>query len=203
MIQAIPKLLNFEAFLDCHPEDGAIYELINGEMVAVNPTGKHEEVIAFLVAELNFELRRRVLPYFLPRTCTIKPNVPNTGYKPDVAVLDRTALPLEPLWEKSSTITSGDSVQLVIEVVSTNWGDDYGHKLTDYETLGIPEYWIVDYLALGGRRYIGFPKQPTVTVYELVESEYQMHQFRGNDLIISPTFPGLHLTAEQIFKAGQ
>jgi Uma2 family endonuclease len=61
----------------------------------------------------------------------------------------------------------------------------------------------VDYLALVGRSHIGFPKRPTVTVYELVESEYQMHQFRGNDRIISQTFSGLHLIAEQIFQAGQ
>jgi Protein of unknown function (DUF820). len=46
-------------------------------------------------------------------------------------------------------------------LVSTNWRDDYGYKLVDYEALGISEYWIADYLGLGGRRYIGNPKQPT------------------------------------------
>jgi len=76
-------------------------------------------------------------------------------------------------------------------------------KLVDYETFGVPEYWIVDYLALGGRRYIGNPKQPTISVYYLVDGEYQVNLFRGNDRIISPTFPELNLTAEQIFQAGQ
>jgi len=33
-------------------------------------------------------------------------------------------------------------------------------KLADYEALGIVEYWIVDYLALGASRYTGKPKQP-------------------------------------------
>lgn len=46
---------------------------------------------------------------------------------------------------------------LVVEVVSTNWHDPYARKLEDYEALGILEYWIVDYQALGGRRFIGFP----------------------------------------------
>ena len=36
--------------------------------------------------------------------------------------------------------------------------------------MGIAEYWIVDYLGLGGRRCIGSPQQPTVTVGELVRS---------------------------------
>ena len=101
------------------------------------------------------------------------------------------------------------SVRLLIEVVSTNWRDDYASKLVDYETFGVPEYWIVDYLALGGRRYIGNPKQPTISVYYLVDSEYQVNLFRGSDAcggklrIISLTFPELNLTAEQIFQAGR
>jgi Uma2 family endonuclease len=68
--------------------------------------------------------------------------------------------------------------------------------------LGIPEYWIVDYLALGGRKFIGNPKQQTISVYQLIDGEYQVTQFRGNDRIVSLTFPELNLTAQQIFDAG-
>jgi len=88
----------------------------------------------------------------------------------------------------------------VIEVVSTNWQDDYLTKQAEYETLGISEYWIVDYAALGGRRFIGNPKRPTVTVYRLVEAEYQVSQFRGTDRISSALFPNLTLTAEQVMQ---
>jgi Uma2 family endonuclease len=90
-----------------------------------------------------------------------------------------------------------------VEVVSTNWHDDYALKLEDYETMGIQEYWIADYLGLGGRRYIGNPKQPTLSVYQLVNGEYQIRQFRGNERIESRTFPQLNLTAQQIFSAGE
>lgn len=38
----------------------------------------------------------------------------------------------------------------VIEVVSTNWKDDYLTKLAEYEDLGVLEYIIVDYAAFGG-----------------------------------------------------
>ncbi len=64
----------------------------------------------------------------------------------------------------------------------------------------IPEYWIVDYAALGARKFIGNPKQPTLSIYELVDGEYQIAQFRGDDRIVSPTFPDLNLTANQIFQ---
>ena len=77
-------------------------------------------------------------------------------------VLDDNAMENEPIWNKHSTITQGTSIKLAIEVVSTNWQDDYLMKLGEYEKLGINEYWIVDYLGLGGRRYIGDPKQPTI-----------------------------------------
>jgi Uma2 family endonuclease len=36
-----------------------------------------------------------------------------------------------------------------------------------------------------------------------VDGEYQFQQFRGNERIISPTFPELNLTAEQVFNAGE
>jgi nicotinamidase-related amidase len=77
----------------------------------------------------------------------------------------------------------------VVEVVSTNWQNDYARKVEDYEALGISEYWIVDYLGLGGKRYIGSPKQPVITIYQLVEGTYQGQQFRKSDRLISQTFP--------------
>jgi Uma2 family endonuclease len=84
--------------------------------------------------------------------------------------------------------------------VSTNWRDDYFKKFADYEALGIPAYWIVDY-ALGGRRFIGNPKQPTLSVCKLIDGEYEVKVFRGGDRILTPTFPDLQLTADQIFTA--
>ncbi len=68
---------------------------------------------------------------------------------------------------------------LVIEVVSTNWRDDYRIKLNEYKTLGVQEYWIVDYAGLGGIQYIGSSKQPTVTIHRLFDGEYQAQQYQG------------------------
>jgi len=106
----------------------------------------------------------------------------------------------EPKWAKESTVSSAATIPLVIEVVSTNWRDDYHKKLADYEEMGIPEYWIVDYAALGGKDLIGDPKQPTITVYSLNEGEYRTTKFRSSEHIYSPTFPELNLTAGEIFR---
>jgi len=65
----------------------------------------------------------------------------------------------------------------------------------------IPEYWIVDYAALGAKKFIGDPKQPTISIYHLIDQEYQVTQFRNSEVIISPTFPDLSLTANQIFNS--
>ncbi|WP_365974370.1 Uma2 family endonuclease [Moorena sp. SIO4G3] len=65
--------------------------------------------------------------------------------------------------------------------------------------LGVPEYWIVDYLGIGGRDYIGKPKQPTITILTLLDDEYQKQLFRNNDGLVSKVFPDLSLTANHIF----
>lgn len=204
MVQAVPQLMTLDNFLDWYPDGYGRYELWNGVVIELQPTGTHEQVGGFLGMKLGVEIDLLAFPYIIPRQAIVKPiETDKSGYNPDVIVLDQLALDEEPLWKKRSTITQGTSVRVVIEVVSTNWRDDYGHKFIDYEALQIPEYWIVDYLGLGGRRYIGSPKQPTISVYQLIDGEYQVQQFRDGDRIISIAFPDLTLTAEQIFAAGQ
>jgi Uma2 family endonuclease len=167
------------------------------------PKGKHSEVAGFISGELFLEIRRLQLPYFIPKECIVKSDSDNSGYEPDVIVLDRKATLLEPRWERESIITMSQSVRLVIEVVSTNWQDDYLTKLRDYEALGIQEYWIVDYLGLGGRLHLGYPKRPTLSVHQLVDGEYEVQRFREVERIESYLFAELNLTAKQVFRAGE
>ena len=164
------------------------------------PVGDHEFVIGFLARKISGELDRLNLSYLIPKTTLIKTPKSESAYSPDILLLNPANLPNEPLWKKESTITQAASVPLVIEIVSSNWQTDYTHKTNDYESMGISEYWIVDYGAFGGKRFIGNPKQPTISIYSLVDDEYIVNQFRGNDLIISPLFPELKLTLSQILQ---
>ncbi|MBW4561443.1 MAG: Uma2 family endonuclease [Mojavia pulchra JT2-VF2] len=203
MTQAIPKLVTFEEFVDWLPENSGVrYELHNGNIVEMaQPVGEHEEVKGFLTIKLSASIDRLNLPYVIPNQAIVRPSGKDSGYFPDVLVLNRANLANEPLWKKESTVSLGASIPLVIKVVSTNWRDDYHLKYADYEEMGIPEYWIVDYAALGGRNFIGNPKQPTISVCSLVDEEYQISKFRDGDRIISQTFPELNLTPNQIFQA--
>jgi Uma2 family endonuclease len=203
MTQTLNKQVTFDEFIEWYPEKSGIkYELHNGVIIEMpKATGKHSKVAGFISGELFLEIRRCKFPYFIPKECVVKAAL-EAGYEPDTIVLDeRKVANNESRWEKESIITQGTSVRLIVEVISTNWSDDYALKLEDYELLGIQEYWIVDYLGLGGRKFIGNPKQPTISVYTLIEGEYQVKQFRGSDRVVSPTFPELNLTAQQIFNA--
>ncbi|MBD2500773.1 Uma2 family endonuclease [Anabaena azotica] len=200
MFQPLVEPITFAEFLEWKPENGR-YELHKGIIVEMQPTGEHELVRGFLIRELYFEIRRLRLAYSIPSQALVKAVDKKSGYIPDVLVLNLPNLVNEPLWKKSSTVSQAESIPLIVEVVSTNWRDDYFLKFGEYEEIGITEYWIVDYAGLGGKRFIGSSKQPTISVYVLVEGEYQLTQFRGNDRIQSSIFPELKLTAEEIFQA--
>jgi Uma2 family endonuclease len=204
MTQALPKLVNFEEFVEWLPENSAVrYELHNRNIIEIiQPVGEHQEVTGFLTIAIAVQINHLGLPYGIPNQAIVRPPEKNSGYLPDVLVLNRANLVNETLWQKQSVLSLGASIPLVIEVVSTNWRDDYYLKYADYEEMGIPEYWIVDYAALGGRNFIGNPKQPTISVCNLVDGEYQVLKFRENDRSVSQTFPDLNLTANQIFGAG-
>ena len=191
------QLLTFEQFIKQLPDEGR-YELVNGEIVQILPIRLHEDVADFLIKQFDREVDRIPLNYrvsgrFMLRTLTS--NGKEQGRHPDVTVVDKTLWKSKPFAYTALT----EPPQLVVEVVSTNWEDDYIDKLDEYQRLGISEYWIVDYLALGSRNYLGNPKEPTVFVYLLEENGvYQMTAYRGTERIISRTFPELALTAEQV-----
>lgn len=202
MIQALRKLVTFEDFAAWRPESGR-YELHDGVIVEMaQPTGDHEDIVGFLALEISADIKRLNLPYYIPKTVLVKPPESESAYSPDILIINRPNLVNEPLWKKESTVSQSASIPLVIEVVSSNWRDDYYKKLADYEAIGIAEYWIIDYAAFGAKKFIGNPKLPTISIYRLIDGEYQATQFTGDANIVSPTFPELNLTAEQIFQAG-
>ncbi|MGJ5675351.1 MAG: Uma2 family endonuclease [Nostochopsis sp.] len=204
MTQALPKPITVEEFAAWYPENPQRrYELYNGVIVEMPlPVGEHEEVVLFLVEKITLEYNRLNLAFGIPKTVLVKPLQNESSYSPDILLLNRSNLVNEPIWRKESIITQAASIPLIVEVVSNNWRNDYYKKYADYEEMGIREYWIVDYAALGGREFIGKPKQPTILVCCLDEGEYRISKFRGSDRIVSPTFPEINLTAEQIFLAG-
>jgi Uma2 family endonuclease len=198
MIYSLPKLLTFEQFV-IEYGDNPRYELIDGELRDMEPTGPHEEVAGNIAGRIYGEILQSNLNWLIPKTCLIKPPYAEaTALRPDVIVLDKAKLSQEPIWQKEPIISYGNTIQLVAEVVSTNWQDDYARKVEEYAFLEIPEYWIVDFRALGGWQFIGNPKQPTFTVCQLVDGVYQQQKYRLGNTISSALFPNLRLKLDDI-----
>ncbi|NEP06137.1 MAG: Uma2 family endonuclease [Okeania sp. SIO2G4] len=193
--------LTFDQFIENYPDDGKFYELVNGEIVEMRATRNHDDVADFIADSFKEEIKRLNLNYVVKNTAVIKTLTVDKieqGRKPDVSVINRD------VWRanRATYAALDEPIQLAVEVVSTNWEDDYVDKFEEYQSLGILEYWIVYYLAIGGRKYLGKPKFPSVFVYILnQESQYNMTQFRSNEKIVPLTFPELSLTAEEILNA--
>ena len=192
------KTLTFEEFIVQYG-DNPRYELIDGELRDMDPTGPHEGVAGTLAGRIFVEILRTNLKWIVPKNCLIKPPAAEaTALRPDVIVLDEDKLSLEPLWQQEPIICNGSTVKLVVEVISTNWQDDYARKVEEYAFLGIPEYWIVDYRGLGGIAFIGKPKKPMFTVCRLVGDEYVQQQYVLGERIVSPLFPRLDLRLDDV-----
>lgn len=198
--------MTFEEFLQWDDGSDRSFELIDGIPVPVDePNANHEDVADDLCDLLKAHCSDRKLPYVPKRLKQVRfktlPGKKEKSRKPDIVVFAQAE------WQKMKGLFKSAAAYvcppMVIEVVSNNWRDDYLTKLAEYGELGVSEYWVVDYAAIGERLYIGNPKQPTISIYTLDESgEYQLAQFRGNDLIFSPLFPDLNLSAEQVLKVG-
>ena len=198
MTYTASKTLTVADFLTQY-QNNPRYELADGELIDMEPTGPHETVSGKLAIKIGIAITTAQHPWFIPRNCLIRPFIETaTARRPDIIVLDETQIVNEPYWEKEPVITLGRSIKLVVEVVSTNWETDYARKVEEYALLGIPEYWIVDYRGLGGIAFIGKPKQPTFTVCQLNGEEYSQQQYRLGQTITSTLLPNLQMRLDEI-----
>lgn len=201
MIAIAQKPLTFTEFLDWDDNSGRSFELVRGVAMPLSePTAKHEDVVDGLCRLLVDHCKELELPYIPRQGKQVRLNKAKgeneSSRKADIVVFAKDE------WQRMRQSTASAAAYipppLVIEVVSTNWRDDYRIKLNEYETLGIVEYWIVDYAGLGGVQYIGSPKQPTVTINNLIDGEYHPQRYQRDNKIVSPMFSSLSLTTEQI-----
>lgn len=201
MVAIVKEQLTFEEFLNWDDGSGRSFELINGVVMPLSePTAKHEDVVDGLCRLLIDHCQSLKFPYVPRQSKQVRlasaAGENESSRKADMVVFAKAEW--DRMRQSSASAAAHIPPPLVIEVVSTNWRDDYRIKLNEYETLGVVEYWIVDYAGLGGVQYIGSPKQPTITINHLIEGEYQAQRYQGETPILSPTFPQLELTIVQI-----
>lgn len=203
MYATVTQPLTFEEFLAWDDRSGKEFELVDGFPVPLSePNADREDLIERLCTYIENHCQANDLPYVSRQSkqvrLKIEPGAKEKSRKADIVIFAREE------WQRMKTRSSFAAAYIpppgVIEVVSNNWKDDYLTKVAEYEDLGVLEYIIVDHAAFGGIRFIGSPKQPTITIYQLEDREYLPGKvFRGQERIDSRLFPNIPLTAEQIF----
>lgn len=181
--------LTFEEYLTHNDGTDQRYEFVQGELVEMPPaTGKHEAIITLLLVCLFLEIKRQQYPYHA-RPNGIEFFTGTRTRRPDVSVISEEQ---KVKIEQTSAILYTPPL-LAIEVISPDYRDvDIKDKLVEYQSLGIPEYWTVDWNCLS----------PNVTVRILsIEGFYTEKVFTGLDKITSPMFPELELTVVDLLDA--
>jgi Uma2 family endonuclease len=197
MTQAKPRFRTIEDYLKYDDGTETRRELVDGELVEMPPESRlNHEIASFLFeAFIRLGISSRLLTIGV-QIAVMRQKA--TARQPDFVVLsEECANALK--GAKSDVITlEMPAPSLVVEVVSPgepgsdNYDRDYIEKPKEYAARGISEYWLID------------PNRSVVIVLVLDGKEYrEIGQFRGNDRIVSPTFPELQLMAEQILNAGQ
>lgn len=188
MVQAKPRFLSFEDYLTYDDGSGLLCELFNGELIPVPPeSGENVEIAgALFLAFVAILGRKQVRGHGLELEVRGEPK----NRYPDLTILREEHIAL--LKPRNTIRLTMPPPLLVVEVVSPGAIQrerDYIAKRSQYQDLGINEYWIVD------------PPEKTVTVLEMIATGYQeVGVFRGDESVSSPTFPMLVLQVDEIFS---
>ncbi|MGF1601342.1 MAG: Uma2 family endonuclease [Thermosynechococcaceae cyanobacterium] len=186
MIQAKPRFLSFEDYLDYDDGTEHLYELFNGELIEVPPeSGQNVQIANRLFLQFAGLLGSdRIRGHGLELEVWGEPK----NRYPDLTVLRPEHV--TQLQQRNTIRLSMAPPLLVAEVVSPGELQrerDYTAKRQQYEALAVPEYWIID------------PILETVTILELRNQIYTQHQILQNDHPLqSPLFQNLDLTVEQL-----
>ncbi|HBE21560.1 MAG TPA: hypothetical protein DEG17_03550 [Cyanobacteria bacterium UBA11149] len=196
MTIATDRQITLEEYLNYDDGTDTRYELVDGVLVEMGAESTlNTQIAIFLVATLL----QMGIPYY------------RLGIKQKIAVSSREVTARDPdlILHSDASIQAIDGLKqalldldmpspiLVVEVVSPgepgekNYDRDYIEKRREYGERGIPEYWIID------------PYHQVVLVLTLQGKSYQEKRFSGQEVLVSPTFPYLNITAEQVLRAGR
>jgi Uma2 family endonuclease len=132
-----PKVLTYEEWLKL-PEAEGIEEVVNGEIRKMPPNKiLHADTVENLADLLKASVDRRTIQVRVSTFGLVIRRDPLTTRVPDIAVFVRSNVV-----EQDGYIHSAP--ELVVEVLSpANTRAEREDKLKDYESLGVPEVWVV------------------------------------------------------------
>ena len=181
LTESEPRLYTWDDFVLLDDEDKR--ELIDGRLVEVEvPTKEHEFVVM-------------MLGYFLVGWARQRGGmVLGSGYKVKIGK-DRGVMPdvqyYRPGRNPSSQGLAEGAPDLAVEVISPSSGRlDRKVKFAWYQSIGTPEYWIVDLPA----RFL--------TRHLLVDGRYVVAgSFDDTEVLAPETFPGLEIPLAEVFPS--
>ncbi|ELP52496.1 MAG: Uma2 family endonuclease [Microcystis aeruginosa Ma_MB_F_20061100_S19] len=186
MVVTKEKLYTFAEYLNYQDCTDDKYELFNGELISMPPaSGFHSLILRYIFKVLEREIERLQLDWqVMPATVGIRTDKAKSRI-PDLMIL--TAEQCQEIRNMTTAVIEFPPL-LVVEIVSpNNADDDYRYKRSEYAVRGIPEYWIIDPIAL------------KISVLNLISGFYELAEFNNEDRIISVTFPDLQLTPQMVF----
>jgi Uma2 family endonuclease len=132
-----PKLLTYEEWLKL-PEAEGIEEVVNGEIRRMPPNKiLHADTVENLADILWASVNRKTIQVRVSTFGLVIRRDPLTTRVPDIAVFIRSQVV-----EQDGYIHSAP--ELIVEVLSpANTRAERSEKLKDYESLGVPEVWVV------------------------------------------------------------
>lgn len=162
MAVATQTKISYEEFLELPSEDQHV-EWVEGEVVSMSPvSNQHQNIAGFLAALLPFYAEVKKLGEVRSEPYQMKPAHALPGRSPDIffvadAHLDRL----------KKTFLEGPA-DLVVEIISPeSRSRDRGDKFFEYESAGIPEYWLLDPL----REQAEFYQLDANGIYRLVPAD--------------------------------
>jgi Uma2 family endonuclease len=164
------------------PDDGKIYEIIEGELFnAPPPSTYHQDISRNLVQALLQYLDENPLGkiYYAPIAVVLGSE---DIVQPDIVYISK---------EKSSIITPREikgTPNLIIEITSTKPQYDKVVKKKLYAKYRVPEYWVIDMA------------ENVVEVNEILDIEYKNEILRSGDILRSKALPKFEISVDEIFE---
>jgi Uma2 family endonuclease len=191
MTVATDRRMTLKEFLTYDDGTNTRYELVDGILVEMSlGTGKYGGVIRRISKRIERLSEDQGTDWIaVPGLVGIETDVP--GKTDHVRISDVTVISevqwavIEPRPGSATIFRDEPAPIVVVEVLSPSTkSTDLKEKRSEYADRRIPEYWIIN------------PISKEITVLRLENGAYiEVGVFRGDDAIVSPTFPELKLTA--------
>jgi len=178
----------FEVTAEVSPDESENRcEFVDGEIIEMPPESSQNALISLFLLTQFLQL----LPFWRLRRMDTEIIVADRVRVPDLLVLGEDLARVLNQNRRGTITPNMPAPLLVLEVVSprkVNEDRDYRYKRSEYAARGILEYWIVD------------PGKAKVSVLTLIDGWYEVEEFEGDEVVKSPQFLELSLTANQLLN---